>query len=174
MGTANCNGTCTDVLTSPTNCGGCGKTCSGQTPFCSGGVCTGGVTFTGAFTTGVVSPHCAAWNTFRSQLTGTYSSITISGSNDLVGRTCTGAPANTICQALKNGTTLSNVVCGSYTWYVSTCAGGIEVGADTSTCFCQATTGYVARPCLVGNGDWGGVNTKSCGAPSQTMTVRCQ
>lgn len=174
VGTMNCNGTCTDVLTNPASCGGCGKTCSGQTPFCSAGVCTGGVTFTGAFTTNVASPNCTAWNTFRSSLTGTYSSITISGTNDVIGRTCTGVQANSICQAMRNGTTLSGVVCGSNTWYVSTCSGGIEVGADTGSCSCQAVTGYSARPCLTTNGDWGGVNTKTCGAPSQSLTVRCQ
>ncbi len=174
LGQANCNGTCTDVLTNPNNCGGCGKTCSGQTPFCTGGVCTGGQTFTASFTQSVASTSCTQWNTFRASLTGTYSSITISGTNDVVGRTCTGASADQLCKALKNGTTVSGISCGGFTWYVgANCAGSVELGADTSPCTCT-NPGYSVRPCLSSNGDWGGVKTNTCGAPSQSITVRCQ
>jgi len=174
VGTAYCNGACTDVLTSPTNCGGCGITCGGGTPFCSAGTCIAGVTFSQSFTQSqIATAQCPVWTAFRASLTGTYSSITIAGSNDLVGRTCTGAGANTLCQALHNGTVVSALSCSGNTWNVDTCAGSLKITADGAACTCK-TPGYAVRPCLASNGDWGGVNTATCNGPSQTMTVTCK
>ncbi len=174
FGQANCNGTCTDVLTNNTNCGACGNTCSGGTPFCSGGVCTAGVSYSQAFTTGATPvAQCTAWNTFRTSLTGTYSTVTLSGSNDLVGRSCTGSGANTICQALRNGTALTSFVCGAYTWNVGTCGNGMELSAQAGNCTCISSASYTVRPCI-NNLNWGGVNTTNCGAASQTLTVTCK
>jgi hypothetical protein len=173
VGTEICGGTCTDVTSDKNNCGSCGNVCGSNTPVCSGGKCVSAVTFSQAFTTlQIATSQCTAWTTFRSQLTGTYSSITISGTNDTTGRTCTGTNANTLCQALHNNTATS-VTCGSYTWHTDQCTGGLELTADNSTCTC-ANPGYNVRPCLNTNGDWGGVNTASCSAPSQTITVTCQ
>jgi hypothetical protein len=174
VGKANCNGTCTDVLNDNANCGACGKACSGGTPFCSGGVCTAGVTYTQSFTQGATPvAQCTAWNTFRSSLTGTYSSITISGTNDSVGRSCTGSGANTICQAVRNGTVLSNFACGAFTWNVGSCGSGIELSAQAGLCACTTPTAYTARPCI-NNSNWGGVNGVNCNAPSQSITVTCK
>jgi hypothetical protein len=102
----------------------------------------------------------------------TYGSITISGSSDTVGRTCSGTNANTLYQTLHNNTTTS-VTCGSFTWHTDECTGGLELTGDNSACTC-ANPGYNVRPCLNTNGDWGGVKSASCGAPSQTITVTCQ
>ena len=171
-----CNGVCTDTQTDPNNCGGCGKPCPPQTA-CTGGACTTstGSTYSESFTTlQVATAQCIDWNTWRAGLTGTYTSVTLSGSNDPTGRTCTGSGANTLCQALHNGTTVSSLSCGGYTWNVDFCSGMTwELTADNAACNCT-NPGYNIRPCINTNGDWGGINTKTCGAPSQTLSVTCQ
>jgi len=168
-----CNGVCTDVLTDPNNCGGCGIPCSTT---CSGGQCTTttGSTYSQSFTQNVVATaQCTAWNSWRAGLTGTYTSVTLSGSNDTTGRTCTGTAANTLCQALHNGTA-ATVTCGGFTWNVDFCSGMTwELTADNAACNCTSP-GYNIRPCINTNGDWGGINTQTCAAPSQSLTVTCQ
>jgi hypothetical protein len=166
-----CNMMCTDVTSDNNNCGMCGKMCSGQTPYCVGGVCGSGVVFSQMFTSGQASPQqCTAWNTFRTALSGNYNSITMKGSNDNVGLTCTGNAANQLCQALHNGTTLT-VACNNQNWSVGNCT-GIELTATGPFCNCNAT--YVARPCI-NNLNWGGIKgNSSCSQPSQTITVICQ
>src|SRR5262249_44469745 len=91
-----CNMMCTDTQTDANNCGMCGKQCSGMTPYCNGGMCTQGVLYTHMFTGLQVPPaqNCTDWNNFRASLTGSYSSVTVFGSNDMVGKTCTGNAAN--------------------------------------------------------------------------------
>jgi hypothetical protein len=113
--------------------------------------------------------QCTNWDTFRASLaTCGYNSVTIKGTNDTVGVTCTdsGAP-DQIAALLKSGTD-GSVTCGTRTWRVGACI-GIELNAANVTCECE-TPGYTVRPC-VGNFNWGGVNTATCSAPSQTMTV---
>jgi hypothetical protein len=176
VGTAYCSGACTDVLGDKNNCGSCGHVCPSQTPVCSDGQCTTAIVYSEAFTGGsIASTQCTAWNTFRSSLSGTYSSITISGSYDTTGRTCTGTGANTLCQALHNATTVSNLSCGSYTWNVdSTCGNGVEITADGLTCSCTPNPDYSVRPCIGTTANWGAINTAPCSPPSQTITVTCQ
>ncbi len=172
-----CNGACVDVQSDTNNCGGCGVTCNGNTPVCSAGQCTAATTFTDTFTQGqVATQQCIDWNAFRTKLTGTYTSITLSGSNDQTGRTCTGAGANTLCQALHNGTTVAGLSCGGYTWNVDFCSGMTwELSADATTCSCNGT--YNVRPCINTNGDWGGINGPTCqlgNNGTQTITVVCK
>ena len=126
------------------------------------------IIYSQSFTNGVTSPsQCTAWNTFRASLTGTYSSIKMKGTYNTAGIECTGAIANTIAQALRNGTT-GSWSCGGYTWYIGSCGPGIELAINQSICSCP--TGYSIRPCI-GNTNWGGVNTATCSGPTQTMTV---
>jgi len=172
QGTEYCGGSCIDVLSDKNNCGACGNVCPSQTPVCSGGTCKSAVTYSQSFTVNVTpTTQCTAWTAFQASLTGTYSSITISGTNDTTGRTCTGTGANTLCQALHNSGTVSNLSCGGYMWNVDSC-GGVELTADGMACYCT-DPGYNVRPCI-GNYNWGGVNTASCTPPSQTITVTCQ
>ena len=177
VGTELCNGTCTDVTTDKNNCGTCGNVCGSGTPTCSNGKCIANTsaTYSQSFTQNVVaSAQCTAWNTWRASLTGTYTSVTLSGSNDTTGRTCTGSGANTLCQALHNGTATSVANCGGFTWYVDNCSSqGWELTADNAQCTCS-NPGYNVRPCINTNGDWGGIKGLTCAAPSQTITVTCQ
>jgi hypothetical protein len=97
------------------------------------------------------------------------------GTNDTVGHTCSGTDANTICQALHTGTTVSGLSCGGYTWevYLSCGSASPELSSDGTTCACE-TPGYDVRPCINTDANWGGINTATCSAPTQTMTVSCQ
>ncbi len=168
-----CSGACIDVLADPSNCGGCGIKCTGSTPTCVAGTCGAGVVFTDTFTQNVApsAQICTDWTNFRALLSGTYTSITVRGTFDSVGHTCTGATANVICQALHTGATVAATLCNGNMWAVDTCT-GIELTASGSACACQ-TPGWDLRPCLP-SASWGGVNTTTCTAPTQTMTVICQ
>ena len=134
------------------------------------------VIYTGAFTTGVVpsQSQCDGWNNFRAQLSlGTFSSITIKGSNDTTGVTCANAAAaNEICQGLGGGSNLG-VACNGLLWAIDTCGSGVEISASTGNCQCDAANGYTVRPCD-GTIDWGGVKSATCDPPSQSLTVICQ
>ncbi len=171
LGQETCNGACIDVLSDPANCGGCNIKCPNNLPQCGGGTCTAGVTYSESFTSGQTpNSQCTNWKTFQASLTGSYSSITISGSNDMVGSTCTGAAADQLCKALHNNMTTS-VSCNAKTWATGTCGGGLEVTSTGSICNCNS--GYTSRPCI-GNSNWGGVNTSTCGGPTQTIIVTCK
>ncbi len=155
--------------------------CSGSTPYCSSGSCsaTAGQTYTASFTssvtTGLSSPQCTSWDSFRSTLTGPYTKITIFGSLDPVGVSCTGTSANTLCQALGTGSTVTSLSCDDRTWRIGQCgsSGSIELTAGPRTvCQCD-TPGYAVRPCI-GNANWGGAGTNTCDAPTQTISVRCE
>ncbi len=185
-----CNGTINDgcevdTSTSTAHCGACNRACAaGQV--CAAGVCTTSVGFEQSFTQGQTSPHCRAWNTFRAGLTGSYSTITIFGSRNPSGVTCTGTAANTLCQALRTGTDTS-VSCGGRTWRVGTCGAentsgvnvpAIELNATGDMCSCPTGTNTaIVRPCIdvyITNPNWGGLQSDTCTGPTQTLGVRCQ
>ncbi len=172
-----CNGVCTNTSSDANNCGGCGVVCGTSAPVCSAGQCSVAITFSDMFYQGqIATSQCVDWNAWRAKLTGTYSSVTLSGSNDTTGRTCTGTGANTLCQALHNGTAVSNLSCGGYTWNVDYCSGMTwELSADGTVCSCSGT--YNVRPCINTNGDWGGINGPTCQSGNngnQTITVVCK
>lgn len=130
------------------------------------------VTFSGSFTQGVTYPSCNLWNNFRGSLTESYSSITVSGSRDSTGRSCTGATANTICQALRNNQT-GSWSCGGNTWRTGSCGGGLELAVGSGICQCSSTN-YSVRPCINVNANWGGLPGTCSWPPTQTMQVTCQ
>jgi len=112
---------------------------------------------------------CTAWDEFRASILDDHTLVSISGSNDMIGRTCTGDEARQICDALRDGATVS-IPCDGFTWYVGNC-GGIELTADNSACTCQ-DPGFSVRPCIA-HQDWGGVNSATCAGPTQTIDVVC-
>jgi hypothetical protein len=120
------------------------------------------------------STQCTAWQTFAGQIqaAAVYSSITLKGSNDATGHTCTGAFANTLCQALRTDTPVPVTACNGHSWSYSqsSCAGTRELDADGYTCSCSSQ--YAVRACI-SNLNWGGVAGATCNAGSQTLTVTC-
>ncbi len=135
-----------------------------------------GTEYSGAFTRSeIAATQCMEWNAFRSKLRGAYSSITLAGSEDPAGRTCTGTAANALCQALHDGTPVAHLVCDGHVWNVDFCQSGWELSADATACYCGGD--YAIRPCIVSNGDWGGVRGPSCesnGNRSQVISVACR
>lgn len=74
-----------------------------------------------------------------------------------------------IATNLKNqNTTYVSYNDGINTWWTGGCS-GMELSA-TSSSICQCVTAYTVRPCI-NNNNWGGINTSTCGAPTQVMTV---
>jgi len=183
-GLTSCSGTCVDTKTDPKNCGGCGVVCGSGAPLCTAGTCTAGVTYSDSFLYGTTpTTQCSKWTSFRNSIsaTTTYSKITISGSLDTTGSSCTGSGANTLCQAIRTGTSTMTavfVVCDGKTWSVCGCGGsttdqGVEVNDVGAACSCAtASSSHTVRPCI-NNINWGGIGM-SCTAASQTLTVVCQ
>jgi hypothetical protein len=176
-GFADCDGNANDgceinINSDANNCGKCGSVCQNGT-LCVNGSCTApGVTYTGQFQQNQTpNQQCNDWNTFRGKLNGNYTSITISGSNDQVGVTCQGGPAGQLCTALLNNQSIT-VQCSGRQWMTGQCGGGIELSAAGNICGCNSPA-YLVRPCI-GNQNWGGVNSATCGGPTQTITVTCK
>lgn len=151
-----------------------GSACSGL-GVCEAGTCSvDGATFSEEFFQ-YSSPYaqCNSWEDFRAYKlsNGTYGSITMSGTFDLTGVTCSDpAAATQLCRALHNGGTAS-VSCGGRVWRVGEC-GGTALSVDSDICSCSYP-GRAVRPCN-SYYNWGGVSTDTCYAPSQTMTVICE
>ncbi|MBP6829583.1 MAG: hypothetical protein KA978_02310, partial [Deltaproteobacteria bacterium] len=150
------------------------STCANQTLTISR---PAGSAYQAGFTAGVApvgTLSCSRWDAFRASLdpARTYTSITMSGSNNTTGRTCTGAAANSICQALRTGSSFS-VSCGGNTWTVGQCyAGRIELNADGL--FCNCSSQWSMRPCHE-DPNFGGVGgPSSCGQAYQTLQANCQ
>lgn len=174
--TSNCdgnvgNGCEVDLASDDNNCGSCGNTCTGGTA-CSRSQCRSGVRYSERFNGGQrASAQCRRWRTFRSQLSGSFSSVTIKGSRNPNGVTCSNPSAATrLCRTLRSGGSTS-VNCSGRNWRVGTC-GGIELSAEGSICSCPSNA-FIVRPCI-SNSNWGGAGTRTCGGPTQTLEVICQ
>ena len=121
------------------------------------------------------------WASFRQQLNANvhhFMRVTISGSNDPIGVSCSDLTiVSQIATALRNGTG-GSWSCNGRTWgvvyacYQGSCGtvdNAMELNATGTICNCD-NPGYIVRPGIT-NQNWGGVNTATCGAPTQTMTV---
>jgi cysteine-rich repeat protein len=137
--------------------------------------CKSGIkkTYSQQFTGGQnVVNQCTAWNTFRGSLAAAgYTKLTMRGNLDMVGKVCTGVNANTLCQALKNNTTIT-LACDGNTWRTGQCGGGIEITTSSAICQCDSPA-HTVRPCI-GNTNWGGMAGATCGAGTQTLEVICE
>jgi hypothetical protein len=142
------------------------------------------VTYSEAFTQGATycpgSSQYDNWITFRSNLdTGihNFGSVTVSGTFDQAGISCSNpAIVLQIADALHNASD-GSWSCDGHTWNVSSgCYTGCASAADAvvlhvDDVYCSCTDpSYVVRP-GIGNENWGGVNSDTCYAPTQTMTV---
>lgn len=135
------------------------------------------VTFSQSHTNGSGSAtQCAAWNVFQTQLNpGNYLKLTIKGTFDPVGLVCTDrAVVNAMATAVKTAGTYISPLTNGHVWSVCNRYQG-EVWIDPPSSCSGANCpdpGYILRPCIGGtNSNWGGVNTRTCGAPTQVMTM---
>lgn len=109
------------------------------------------------------------------------------GTFDMVGRTCLGSFANTVCQAAAGRNTSAPplaVTCGNFTWFVTqSCALGAEVAVLPAVnasmyvpCTCAASaTVYALRACTAGT-SWGGAGASggsNCGTATQALGLQC-
>src|SRR5437764_4247741 len=148
--------------------------------------CTAKAIFSASFTGGQdASPAVVQqWEAFIDSLVpADYDTVTISGSNDTTGRTLTDATiVPQIATAMKNHTG-GTWAAGGFVWSVGIgCSqadadpDAVELNANSiadgaHVCACP-NPGYVVRPDIgPNNSSWGGVNTATCGGPSQTITV---
>jgi len=117
------------------------------------------------------SSQCTAFHTFRAKLTGdSYTKITIRGTFAPTGVSCTGATANSLCKAMHNDAS-GQWSCDGRTWaWDKISCDDLTANGSDGSCMSPA---YTVRPCI-GNVNWGGADTPSCGAPSQTLEVICE
>jgi len=137
---------------------------------------TSGSTFSQTFTQGATPTTTIqnAWESFRSNLTGTYTTFTFF-SNLNSGITVTHPTlVQTLADALRNATNNTSVTINSVVWRVGTgCAAGGVTGTVvefSNIGSCSASSTYALRP-RIGNANWGGVNGTTVNAPTQTITL---
>jgi hypothetical protein len=137
------------------------------------------------------SPQFEDWLSFRASLPESgVMSITISGSRDPEGRTCSDPEtAQRIADAMfmgaigePNFTITLSEDCDGFTWNTGSCSAvsgavnnlELNVGPLRAMCLCS-TDSYTIRPGISenrgGNSSWGGISGATCNAPTQTMTV---
>lgn len=122
-------------------------------------------------TLGTGSQQCVNWTSFRAQLASglPYYRLAMSTSANSTVMECNNATiVALIAQALRTGAA-GTWVDGSNTWNVGGCGSGPELSVNSGNCSCPSP-GWVVRPCI-GNNNWGGIGTATCGGPTQTMKV---
>ena len=124
---------------------------------------------------------CTAWRSFISAIPPTMGSVEVSDGTTVYANCEDVVKASHIAQALHteeasgDGETVV-VECESQVWAVGRCwTDSVEllvrpVGSPTDICECHLEDAVVVRPCI-GNNNWGGLNGRSCAAPSQRMAV---
>ncbi|MBD3260062.1 hypothetical protein GF371_05570, partial [Candidatus Woesearchaeota archaeon] len=117
--------------------------------------------------------QCNSFKSFKASLSSgkTYTRAIMNGTNDVTGVICTGSNANTICQNIRSNAS-GSVSCAGNTWNFGACGAGREVNINQTICQCP-NPGYVFRPCIT-NSNWGGINTATCGGPTQNMSIICE
>lgn len=151
-----------------------GSPCAGA-GVCQAGVCSvSGAVFSEDFPSFQSAPaQCDAWNDFvdNQLFDGSYTRVTVSGSNDPTGLTCDDPSAATqLCSALHDHG-FAQVFCNGHDWSVGLCGSSTEIVTDASVCTCSFGV-HDVRPCTGFN--WGGIGTETCDAPGQNLTVVCE
>jgi hypothetical protein len=111
-GFVNCDGSAgngceVDLASSASTCGACGNRCA-----------SGARTYSGSFVTGVAPPPsaCTSWDTWRAGLGTTYTRVTIRGTFNAAGISCTNpAVVNGLATALRTGANFS-MSCDGRVW----------------------------------------------------------
>lgn len=122
------------------------------------------------------SAKLAQWNAFQASIDTSlqFDYMRISGTFNDTGITCTDPQVvKGFARALHTETTYNATLCDGNTWSVCFFWGyGAEVWLNPpSTCFGgNCPFGYIIRPGIT-NENWGGVNTQTCGPPSQRMSL---
>jgi hypothetical protein len=175
---------CYDTENAHDHCGGCSNACATDTQWCThGNCCPVGQAYCGSACTDILSDasNCGSCGHVCSGTAPLCGGGVCTSGITYTDAFTTNVTATTQCTDWKSflakltGTYVSALSCGGYTWevYLSCGSSTPELSADGTTCACP-TTGYDVRPCITTDANWGGVNTATCGAPSQTMTVTCQ
>lgn len=136
------------------------------------------VTFSQTFTGGQ-APSTAienAWTTFRSQLTGSYTTMTLSNNLGTSVTVTDATKVQDIANALRTATTGTNttVTIGANTWRIA--HGCVSGTPDTNSIYlttgglCSCSGTYTIRP-MIKNANWGGLAGNSCGNSTQTLTL---
>ncbi len=115
--------------------------------------------------------QCVSWQAFQAELLNKeFVSVTVSGSNDPNGVSCTDPDAATaIGKALANNVDLA-IDCDGRNWRIGACGGvSKELSTAGTTCLCS-NPASILRPCLT-NANWGGIAGPTCSAATQTMKV---
>lgn len=128
------------------------------------------VVFSETFVSGQTSTaQCTNWNTFRAQLTTRpYYQVRLSGSNGSFKECTNPALVQQMAAALRT-LTAGTWVDGSNTWQIASDING-RFGVNMSSLSACDNPGYIVKPCI-GNTNWGGVNTATCGGPTQVITL---
>lgn len=167
---------CANTQTDNANCGGCGAQCTGNTK-CIGGQCLSPVLWSDGFVGGTSSTaqQCTTWNDFRGKLTAsrtaTFTGMRIYGSALPDPIRCDDPVATReFAEALRTLTS-TMITCGGHTWSLCGTRYSGEVWLDPPA-LCSPSNcpnpGNIIRPCIVSS-VWGGFNSATCSAPSQTM-----
>ena len=134
--------------------------------------------YTDSFTQGVppTTAQINAWDNWRASLKpGQYTYMTIKGTFDQTGITCTDKTiVNAFATAVQNYQTYISSSTGGHVWSICNRYLG-EIWLDPpSSCSgsnCPGPNGYIIRPGIgTGNSNWGGVNTNTCSGATQRMT----
>ena len=118
------------------------------------------------------TPQHDNWAALVADLAATpsgYTSVTMSGSFDPIGITCAD-PVQVDAFASAMGTRTSTIVaCDGHNWETFEYGDTVWIAVDVHPSLCPSP-GYVMRP-ILSFPNWGGVNSPTCLAPSQTMTL---
>ena len=116
-------------------------------------------------------PQCTAWAAFQTLLvSGSYSSLTISGDSNPSGITLINASIVTdIAQALRLNTSYGSAASSSYSRIVGSCSSAFElIPVTDGVSKCDPV--YMARPSIL-NSNKGAIKATTSSTGSQTATV---
>ena len=164
------NGCESNLLTDSQHCNDCATDCN--TFACMGGVCPT-VGYSAEFTQGVsgTAQQCTDWTTFRATIPASgITGVALTGTLDLDGIVCNNAfSSQLIGNGIRTGVDVFRS-CNGHTWSYCAATDRVMIDvADACSDSCVAQT-YTLRPCIL-NINWGGVNTTTCNAPSQTIAL---